>query len=1234
MSSPSIEQTEGSGPDGTSIRPVSSLLARFENMNKAGPSQPQSQPASASAPAPQSRNVSPGPKPDRLRNLKTSSDATPTPISPITPAKPSILKDRAFVTASPANRDRGAPIPPPPLSTRPPPVATKPPVSIHPPAVTVQPPLSPPKGGALNIAPGEQSPFLDPVTISSATSSRSPTPLRIPSRPLTPTGNGGISGTATPRSPKQGISKAPSPPPPRRSAELKREKEFKPAPPPPPASRSERTLMRAATGVETRGRPATKRPSRSQESSPFGEARIPEKVEENPPELPVRPKLPQQNDAPSRTKQIAGAFEQPTQPTQPTIRPSLSVRKPAREGEPNGLARAPITPQITGSARPALPARPQTTDIPPQPVANNGMKPPPKPPRPSGPNNAPVATASVPVSQPPASNTNRVVSNPSAQQLSLKAHGRSMTMMELGAADHLASDVRAPPAPTATAAVKHFPMPVANEGAVGGVVPKSDPPAQITAYPDSSSTNRRPPFIKKGCYEIQPKYDPRLFDVCGQYVCTTGPLTRVWSLLDGEQIVSLAHTEGVKATAVSFKPSADPDQEGSKVWIGTNLGEIMEVEIPTQRILICKAGIHGKSEVTKIYRHLNEMWTVDEGGNFHVWGPDSDGEPNLNNHPHQTYKVPKGETFSMVVGDELWQATGKQLRIFAPTRDNRTAFQVLARPITVEGAGDITSGTLMKGFPGKVFLGHVDGKISIFSTSDYSCKTIVNISTWKINTLAGVGQYMWAGYNTGKVCVYDVAQTPWVVLKEWQAHDSTVLKMKVDFASAYQLDQLQVVSLGADSRIKVWDGMLQDDWLEDEMKSKDTTYCDFDEIKALIFTWNAGASTPHSLRYSDGDATFFQDLLQSSGSPDILVFGFQELVDLEDKKATAKRLLKSKKKEGTDQERMSHQYRDWRDFLLKTLDDYMPADHLYHLLHTAPMVGLFTCVFVKSSLRDRITHLSGAEVKRGMGGLHGNKGAVAVRFQVDDTSLCFINCHLAAGQTQASSRHNDAAAILEANLFPVERDTEIRIDTFSGGGDGSMVLDHELCILNGDLNYRIDTMSRDTVVKAVEQNNLAKLLERDQLLVARRRNPALRLRAFEELPITFAPTYKYDVGTDTYDTSEKRRSPAWCDRLLFRGRGRVQQLDYRRHEVRVSDHRPVTGDFRLWVKKIRPKERAAAWMQCQQGFEDVRQKELAEDKLHYLTQVCGYDAATSQKLIQERASRKPHRSPSRSRAGY
>lgn len=159
-----------------------------------------------------------------------------------------------------------------------------------------------------------------------------------------------------------------------------------------------------------------------------------------------------------------------------------------------------------------------------------------------------------------------------------------------------------------------------------------------------------------------------------------------------------------------------------------------------------------------------------------------------------------------------------------------------------------------------------------------------------------------------------------------------------------------------------------------------------------------------------------------------------------------------------------------------------------------------------------------------------------------------------------------------------------------------MILDHEICILNGDLNYRIDTMGRDTVVSAVKSNNLSKLLERDQLLASKRKNPWFKLRSFTEMPITFAPTYKYDVGTDNYDSSEKKRSPAWCDRLLYRGRDkdRVKQLDYRRHEVRVSDHRPVTGSFEMIIKSISPKKRAMKWDECQKRMLERKERLAAE----------------------------------------
>jgi hypothetical protein len=166
---------------------------------------------------------------------------------------------------------------------------------------------------------------------------------------------------------------------------------------------------------------------------------------------------------------------------------------------------------------------------------------------------------------------------------------------------------------------------------------------------------------------------------------------------------------------------------------------------------------------------------------------------------------------------------------------------------------------------------------------------------------------------------------------------------------------------------------------------------------------------------------------------------------------------------------------------------------------------------------------------------------------------------------------------------------------FVGGGDGSMILDHEICILNGDLNYRIDH-NRESIINRVKNNDLGPLLERDQLLVERKKNPGFRLRAFHEGPLTFAPTYKYDVGTDTYDTSEKKRSPAWCDRLLYRGVGKIKQIDYRRWEVKASDHRPVSGIFLIRVKIVDPGKRKEVWRKCVKEYEAVRARHVMDAK--------------------------------------
>lgn len=67
---------------------------------------------------------------------------------------------------------------------------------------------------------------------------------------------------------------------------------------------------------------------------------------------------------------------------------------------------------------------------------------------------------------------------------------------------------------------------------------------------------------------------------------------------------------------------------------------------------------------------------------------------------------------------------------------------------------------------------------------------------------------------------------------------------------------------------------------------------------------------------------------------------------------------------------------------------------------------------------------------------------------IDDTSLCFINVHLAAGQSQKAARNADLAGIMEDKAIFPEHD----LIPFVHGGDGTGIMDHEMVILNGDLN--------------------------------------------------------------------------------------------------------------------------------------------------------------------------------------
>jgi len=80
------------------------------------------------------------------------------------------------------------------------------------------------------------------------------------------------------------------------------------------------------------------------------------------------------------------------------------------------------------------------------------------------------------------------------------------------------------------------------------------------------------------------------------------------------------------------------------------------------------------------------------------------------------------------------------------------------------------------------------------------------------------------------------------------------------------------------------------------------------------------------------------------------------------------------------------------------------------------------------------------------------------------------------------------------------------------------------------------------------QATLSSLLPHDQLHAQMRTGTAFH-DGWREGPIDFLPTYKYDVGSvGMFDSSEKRRGPSWCDRILYRTRKDKLEYDRRVRE--------------------------------------------------------------------------------------
>ncbi|XP_063171882.1 phosphatidylinositol 4,5-bisphosphate 5-phosphatase A [Candoia aspera] len=306
------------------------------------------------------------------------------------------------------------------------------------------------------------------------------------------------------------------------------------------------------------------------------------------------------------------------------------------------------------------------------------------------------------------------------------------------------------------------------------------------------------------------------------------------------------------------------------------------------------------------------------------------------------------------------------------------------------------------------------------------------------------------------------------------------------------------------------------------------------EFRITVVTWNVGTSMPPSdvtslLHLNTGDST----------DTDMIAIGLQEVNSMINKRL--------KDALFTDQ---------WSELFMEVLSPFN-----FVLVSTVRMQGVILLVFAKYYHLPFLQDIQTDCTRTGLGGYWGNKGGVSVRLSVFGHMVCFLNCHLPAHMEKAEQRKEDFTTILHLQQFE--------------GPSANGILDHDLIFWFGDLNFRIETLDIRYVKYAIDNNILHQLWEKDQLNIAKTTWPILK--GFQEGSLNFPPTFKFDVGTNMYDTSAKKRKPAWTDRILWKikscglpghpgrssgGNLAVTQLCYCSHmEYTVSDHKPVVAVF-------------------------------------------------------------------------